>query len=181
MLVLITVGVYVVVGTAGALLFGREWLRTADPVQVASTAVGAIAPIGRSRSGVRLRSPRRGVGAALAPPGLGVFLGVLIGINLFDALPAFFSVLASDPLRRGWNLLGLTGQEIVAEPIPPTLGLALQALLLVAGHALAMVVASDLAARHLRPRAASASLFPVRAAIVASLVLGVFLRFGLTG
>ena len=70
-------------------------------------------------------------------------------------------------------------QEIVAESILPTLGLALQALLLVAGHALAMVVASDLAARHLSPRAASAALFPVRAAIVASLVLGVFLRFGL--
>lgn len=85
---------------------------------------------------------------------------------------------ASDPLGRGWDLFGLTGAEPNATPIPILAAQAVQWLLLVAGHALAMVVTTDIAGRHLTPRAARAAVFPLRAAIIASLVAGVYLRLG---
>ena len=81
----------------------------------------------------------------------------------------------SDPFARGWDLLGLTGTEFVAEPIPALVAQILQMVLLVAGHGLAMVVANDIAARRLGPRAASAALFPLRAVILASLLAGLYL------
>lgn len=90
------------------------------------------------------------------------------------------AVQASDPFALGWDLLGLTGAEIVAEPVSPFAGLTISYVLLVAGHALAMVVANDTAARHLgvSARAAGAALFPLRAAIAASLVVGIYTRLG---
>ena len=81
----------------------------------------------------------------------------------------------SDPFGRGWNLLGLTGAEFVAEPVPALAVQVLQLVLLLAGHGLAMVVANDIAARRVLPRAISATLFPVRAAILASLLAGLYL------
>lgn len=85
------------------------------------------------------------------------------------------AVQASDPFGLGWNLFGLTGSDINGEPIPALVGQIVQLLLLVAGHSLAMVVANDIAARRLRPRAIEAALFPLRAAVLASLVAGVYL------
>lgn len=81
----------------------------------------------------------------------------------------------SDPLGRGWDLLGLTGTEFVAEPIPALAAQILQLVVLLAGHALAMVVANDIAARRFQPSAVAATLFPVRAAILASLLAGLYL------
>lgn len=229
---LAAVVLYLVAGAAVAWRYGAIGLANGDPLQATSTALGALAPLAR-RPRWR-RSPREGAAAHPVVPGLAGLLGVLAGLNLYDALeptgtlmvrgavylavvavttaafwaaarPAFLApalipavaghlgahylfpllvdtqvaaVLLSDPLRRGWNLLGITGAEINAEPIPAQLGLALQLLLLIAGHALAMVVAGDLARDRLAPRAANAALFGIRAVIVLSLVAGVFLRFG---
>lgn len=87
------------------------------------------------------------------------------------------AVLASDPLGRGWDLLGLTRAPIVAEPIPPWLGLSCELALLVAGHACAAVVAGDLARARLPRKATRAALFPFHAAVAVSLLAGVWLRF----
>jgi hypothetical protein len=228
---LAALGVYLAGGAAIAWRGGRQGLAEADPLEVTSAVLGSLAPLSR---GPRPRSPRHGAGAHPVVGGLAAFLGVLGGMNLYDALeptgglavraaiylavvagtavafhvaarPAFLTpalipavaghlgahylfpllvdtqiaaVLASDPLRRGWNLLGITGAEINAEPIPAQLGLVGQLLLLVAGHALAMVVAGDLAKDRLPPRAANAALFGIRGVVLLSLVAGVYLRFG---
>lgn len=229
---LTVVAVYVVVGAAGAAVWGGGWLSTADPVEVATAALGSLAPLGRDDGDVVSRSPRAGVRAADAPDGLAAFLGVLVGLSLFDAatthggpsspwwflmwvggsaalftavarprpltvalVPAAAAhlaahyvapllidtqvavVQASDPFGRGWDLLGLTGREIVAEPIPPEAGLALQVVLLVAGHALAMVTAGD-AVRGDATAAARSALFGLRTVLVASLLAGVYLWAG---
>lgn len=229
---LAAVVLYLVVGAAVAWRYGAIGLAHADPLQATSTALGALAPLARPPRW--RRSPRQGAAAHPAVPGLAGLLGVLAGLNLYDALeptgallmrgavylavvalttvafwaaarPAFLApalipavaghlgahylfpllvdtqvaaVLLSDPLHLGWNLLGITGAEINAEPIPAQLGLWLQLLLLIAGHALAMVVAGDLAKDRLPPRAVNAALFAIRGVIVLSLVLGVLLRFG---
>lgn len=81
----------------------------------------------------------------------------------------------SDPFGRGWDLLGMTGAEFIAEPIPALAAQIVQLVLLVVGHALAMVVANDIAARRFKPHAIAATLFPVRAAILASLLAGLYL------
>lgn len=81
----------------------------------------------------------------------------------------------SDPFAQGWDLLGLTGTEFAAEPIPATAAQIVQLVLLLAGHALAMVAANDIAARRVQPAAVSATLFPMRAAVLASAVAGLYL------
>ena len=81
----------------------------------------------------------------------------------------------SDPFAKGWNLLGLTGTEVIAEPIPPIAGQVLQLVILLAGHGLAMAVANDIGARRMEPSKVAAALFPLRAAILASLLAGIYL------
>ncbi|MGH3664889.1 MAG: hypothetical protein ACRDU8_02150, partial [Egibacteraceae bacterium] len=76
------------------------------------------------------------------------------------------------------DLLGLRGAEVAAEPIPAAAGLALELLLLVAGHALALVVADRLARARLDRRVVGAALFPFRAAVLVSLLAGVGVRLG---
>lgn len=88
------------------------------------------------------------------------------------------AVQASDPFGLGWNLVGLTGSEIVAEPISPLAGMTVSYVLLVAGHALSLVVAKDLAAARVQPRTLGATLFPARVAIALSLAVGVDVRMG---
>ena len=81
----------------------------------------------------------------------------------------------SDPFARGWDVLGLTGTEFTAEPIPALAAQIVQLVLLLAGHGLAMVAANDIAARRMQPGAVSATLFPLRAAILGSLLAGLYL------
>lgn len=233
LVVLVVVGSYLVAGAGGALRYGGAWPAAADPLEVSAELLGSLTPLGR-QGRLRWRSPRLGASTLCTGTGAAAFLGVLIGINLYDAAevagppltqllmyaaitgtaavavtaaarprwltPAFVpaaaghlgahylapllvetqiaAVLASEPLGLGWNLLGLTGREIIAEPIPPTLGLTLQLVLLIVGHALAMIVATDLARSRLNARAAGAALFSARAALMVSLLAGVYLRFG---
>lgn len=158
-------------------------------VLVAASAYDAVAP----EVAVAARLPLFGVAVAA---GAGVFTAAARPSSLAPALiPAaaghagahylapllvdtqVAAVQASDPFSLGWNLLGLTGAEIVAEPVSPFVGLTFSYVLLLAGHALAMVVANDIAARDLNARAAAA-LFPLRAAVAASLVVGIYTRLG---
>lgn len=135
-------------------------------VLAAAAAAGVATVAGRSAD----------LGVALIPAAASHVAAHYLAPLLVDTQAA--AVQASDPLGLGWNLLGLTGSEIVAEPIPPVAGLTLAYLLLLGGHALAVVVATDLATRRVAPRAVNATLFGIRAAIALSLFVGVYLRLG---
>ena len=234
LVVLLTVGTYVLAMGIGGLTYGFGWFRAADPVEVASRLVGRLAPIGRESRRVTARRTRAGVAATGTVPGTAAFLGVLIGVNLFDAMepsgsvasrlgvfllvagvtalaatvsarPAYLApalipaavahlaahylapllvdtqiavIQASDPLGLGWDIFGIAGAEPNATPIPILAAQTVQLVVLVAGHALAMITGNDIAARHLGPRQATAALFGLRAAVIASLVAGLYLRVG---
>jgi hypothetical protein len=159
-------------------------------VLIAANAYDAVAPSGSlgSRLAIFLIATAAGAGVLTAAARPATFASALIPAAVAHAGAHYLSPLlvdtqiaavqASDPFGLGWNLLGLTGNEIVAEPITPFVGLTISYLILVAGHVLAMAVATDIAARHVPARARAAALFPIRAAILGSLAVGVYTRMG---
>ena len=119
---------------------------------------------------------RRGLGVALVPVALAWFVGHDLTFLLFEGQN--FIALLSDPIGRGWDLLGTISQTV-------DYGLAraawvpwVQVLAVAAGHVGAVVVAHDTALRLLRPRAAAAVTAGLSAAVAASAAAAALLVLG---
>jgi hypothetical protein len=119
---------------------------------------------------------RRGpwLAAALVPVAVGYAVAHDLGVLLVEGQFAFIQL--SDPLGRGWDLLGMSGRFVPLEPIPPGLAAALVVVALVAGHVGGVIVGRDLARLRYEPRAAAAVQLGLRTLLVVSAVLGVWLR-----
>jgi len=157
--VLVGTGLYdgaVLAGLPGGMLALAAWMVATTAVLVAGTRQAWLAP-------------------ALLPLLAGQLAGHYLGPLLVDTQVA--AVLASDPFGRGWDLLGLSGAEIVDPPLPGTLALWLQLALLVGGHVLAILVAQRLTAGCHDARTAGAVQFPFRLAVLTVLLAAVWLRF----
>jgi hypothetical protein len=173
-LVLVFLAAYALAQLAGIAVYGPSWLAAGDLFEVYSTELGRLAPIGRDDRGhVRWRHPLATLTTTAVPPGLPALVAVLVGTGLYDGavlagLPGgpllvetqVAAVLASDPFGRGWDLLGLSGAEIVDPPLPGTLALWLQLALLVGGHVLAILLAQRLTAGRHDARTTGAVQFP---------------------
>jgi len=78
---------YVVLVTAGAVVFGELWFERGDPFEVYSTLIAGLAPIGRAADGtVVVRNPLRGLAAVAPAPGLVAVLAVWWGSTVFDGV-----------------------------------------------------------------------------------------------
>ena len=141
---------------------------------VAAPALTLALCIALAYAGILLAGHRRSFVPALVAAVAGHTAVQLFGVLLVDLQAT--AVLASDPFGRGWNLLGLTGQEIVAEPIAPALGVATQLVLLLWGHVLAIVTAAVVAGRVADGARAAALQVPLRAVVFGSALAGVWLR-----
>ena len=141
---------------------GGLWLKVVLFLLVVGITAGALAAAARPEYLTPALIP-----AAAAPRAAHNLVPLLVDTHIA-------AVQASDPLNLGWDLFGLTGAEPNATPIPIIVAQLVQLLLLVGGHALSMVAASDIAARHMSPQAAKAALFPLRAAVIAMVAAGVF-------
>jgi len=173
-LVLVFLAAYALAQLAGIAVYGPSRLAAGDLFEVYSTELGRLAPIGRDDRGhVRWRHPLATLTTTAVPPGLPALVAVLVGTGLYDGavlagLPGgpllvetqVAAVLASDPFGRGWDLLGLSGAEIVDPPLPGTLALWLQLALLVGGHVLAILLAQRLTAGRHDARTTGAVQFP---------------------
>ena len=87
------VALFIVLDLLGALLFGRQWFRWADPFEV-SRLYGALSPLGRrpSKQWV-LRSPLAGLDQIPVRTGLLATLAVMLGSTAYDGLsgnPAWY-------------------------------------------------------------------------------------------
>jgi hypothetical protein len=157
--VLVGTGLYdgaVLAGLPGGPLTLAAWMAAAAAVLVAATLPTWLAP-------------------ALLPVLAGQAAAHYLGPLLVETQVA--AVLASDPFGRGWDLLGLSGAEIVDPPLPGTLALWLQLALLVGGHVLAILLAQRLTAGRHDARTAGAVQFPFRLAVLSALLAAVWLRF----
>lgn len=141
---------------------------------VFAVRLGVFAAMAAGAAAVAAAAARPAVLAPALIPAAAAHLGAHYLVPLLvDTQIAVIQL--SDPFAQGWDLLGLTGTEFAAEPIPATAAQIVQLVLLLAGHALAMVAANDIAARRVQPAAVSATLFPMRAAVLASAVAGLYL------
>lgn len=119
---------------------------------------------------------RCGLGVALVPVALAWFVGHDLTFLLFEGQN--FIALLSDPIGRGWDLLGTISQTV-------DYGLAraawvpwVQVLAVAAGHVGAVVVAHDTALGLLRPRAAVTVTAALSAVVAASAAAAALLVLG---
>ena len=146
----------VLAGLPGGALALGAWMAVAAAALIAATRQTWLAP-------------------ALLPLLAGQLAAHYLGPLLVETQVA--AVLASDPFGRGWDLLGLSGAEIVDPPLPGTLALWLQLALLVGGHVVAIVLAQRLTAGRHDARTAGAVQFAFRLAVLGALLAAVWLRF----
>jgi len=103
---------YAVVQVGAAVVFGRRWFARGDGLEVWSTLLGALAPLGRRRDGrLVLRSPVDGLEAVPPQPGLVAVVLVLVGSTAFDGLSR--SSLWTVPRGALWPTIGLVGVTAV--------------------------------------------------------------------
>ena len=123
-----------------------------------------------------------GRGASLA----GVFVGSLVPIALVYAVAHYFSLfivqsqfaipLLSDPLGRGWDLIGTADFQPELAALSPNTTWYVQVAALVLGHVAGLVVAHDRAVAVVKsPRTAVATQYPMLALMVLYTVGGLWL------
>lgn len=140
-------------------------------------AIVAAAFLGALRLGDRTRTAvAAGFGVVLVPLAAGWFVGHDLTLLLFEGQN--FIALLSDPIGRGWDLLGTISQRV-------DYGLAraawvpwVQVLAVLAGHVGAVVVAHDRALALLPRRSAAAASLALAAAAAASVAAAAMLVLG---
>lgn len=104
---------YTAAAVAGAIVWGRGWLRRGEGFTVLFRLLAHLAPIGRDGEGrLRLRPPLSGLSAVTASPGVVAVIIVTLGSTTFDGLSRttfWVDVLGN---RTGWartslNTIGL--------------------------------------------------------------------------
>jgi hypothetical protein len=116
------------------------------------------------------------LGGALVPLALGWFVAHDLTLLLFEGQN--FITLLSDPIGRGWDLVGSISHTADYGIVRARWVAWVQLLALFAGHLVAVVLAHDLALRRLRPRAAIAVTWAMAAASAASIVGACLLVLG---
>lgn len=114
-----------------------------------------------------------------------VFAHILIPIALGYTVAHYFSsavfqgqdglLLATDPLGRGWDLLGTASRGIDYSVVSPTAVAVVQVLAIICGHILAVVAAHDRALSVLRPNCVTVGQFPTLALMVIYTSIGIAL------
>jgi hypothetical protein len=128
--------------------------------------------VGLAVTGLARRS--RPLLAALVPVTAAYAIAHDAGVLLVEG--QFAIIQLGDPLARGWDLLGLSGRFVPLEPVPAMAAALFVVLTLLLGHVAAVVVGRDQARLRYQPRVALAVQLPLRAFLVASVVISIGLR-----
>jgi hypothetical protein len=111
-----------------------------------------------------------------APYLVGAFVPVMAGYALAHDLGIvpvegqFAFIQLSDPLARGWDLLGLSGRFVPLEPVDPTVIVLVIVGVLLAAHVAAVLLAHAFARQRHDVRVARAVQLPLRSVLVVSVV-----------
>ena len=84
-ILLLWLALYTVILLFGAVLFGQGWFSAADPFETYALTIAKLSPWGRNVGGqIELRSPLANLATLTPPPGMVVFVSVLIGSTGYD-------------------------------------------------------------------------------------------------
>jgi hypothetical protein len=157
---------------------GLVWLTAvAAGVYLGALRAAALMGAGRGdRATADATSLADPLGGALVPVALGWFVAHDLTFLLFEGQN--FITLLSDPIGRGWDLVGSISHTVDYDIVRARWVAWLQLVALFAGHLAAVVLAHDLALRQLRPRAALRVTWAMAAASAASIVGACLLVLG---
>ena len=111
---------------------------------------------------------------AFVPVAAGYALAHDFGVLIVEG--QFAVIQLSDPLGLGWDLLGLSGRYVPAEPIPAMVASLVVVGVLIVGHVAAALLGRSLVPAQFSGRAAVAVQLPLRAFLVVSVVVGMAAR-----
>ncbi|WP_280434147.1 hypothetical protein [Nocardia carnea] len=81
---------YLIVTVLGSVVFGAEWAEHADPLEVYSSLLGRLSPLGRDTGGALvLRSPLANLAGTPVGPGSVAVAATLLGSTAFDSFSLF--------------------------------------------------------------------------------------------
>jgi hypothetical protein len=102
---------WLVLGVLGAIVFGRDWISSADPFENYAETVAQLSPWARVRSTLRLANPLAHLSHWRAPPGAVGVVAALLGSTAFDSFAnsSFWiaTVQSSAVPTVVWDTLGL--------------------------------------------------------------------------
>lgn len=159
---------YLLVTLLGLVVFGTRWAEHADPLEVYSTSLGRLSPLGRRDTGeLVLRSPLANLAGTPTPPGVVAVGATLLGSTAFDSFTMF----------PAWRAL-LADADTVADFLPTVIGtVGLLGFIVVVGGVFTVAARAtgglDPAERALLPARLAHSLTP----IVAGYVVAHYLTF----
>ncbi|MFI5718495.1 hypothetical protein [Nocardia sp. NPDC051750] len=88
--VTVWLGGYLIVTVAGLCAFGTEWAEQADPLEVFSSLLGRLSPLGRGADGAFvLRAPLANLAGTPVGPGSVAVAATLLGSTAFDSFSLF--------------------------------------------------------------------------------------------
>ena len=104
---------YTIALLAGAVAFGRGWLRDAEGFGVLFTKLSAIAPLHRDGGALRLRAPLAGLATLPIKRGSVAFILVVLGSTTFDGFSRSSVWLDVAAGRTGWELTAVNTVGLV--------------------------------------------------------------------
>lgn len=139
-----------------------------------------VAGVAALRWGLRVRTglleTADALSVGLVPIVVGYALGHYLTLLVVEGQRTVTQL--ADPLGKGWNVLWLAENGVVATPLTyPTVTAVAQLLFIVGGHVLGIVVAHDRAVALLRPEAMRRAQLPLLAVMVVYTVSGLLLLF----
>ncbi|GGL01699.1 hypothetical protein [Nocardia jinanensis] len=151
---------YLVVAGAGLIVFGTTWAERADPLEVYSSLLGRLSPVGRGAGGALvLRSPLANLAGTPVGAGSVAVAATLLGSTAFDSFSLF----------PGWRgLVSGAGDAGLPATLVSTLGLLVFIGVVGVGFRFAAAAAGGLSSadRRLLPRRLSYTLTPIVAGYV---------------
>lgn len=111
---------------------------------------------------------------AFVPVAAGYAMAHDFGVLIVEG--QFAVIQLSDPLGRGWDLLGLSGRYVPAEPIPAMVASLVVVIALILGHIAAALLGRSLVPSRFSGRAVVAAQLPLRAFLVVSVVAAIAAR-----
>lgn len=136
--------------------------------------VAALRPGLAARAGLLATADSLSVG--LVPIVAGYALGHYLTLLVIEGQRTVIHL--ADPLGKGWNVLGLAENGVLATPLTyPVVTAVAQLVFIVGGHVLGIIVAHDRAVALLRPETMRRAQLPLLAVMVVYTVCGLLLLF----
>lgn len=173
--VAVLIGANLFDGIAATARWQNLTLGQAGSARVASTTLGLAASVLLSAGVAAAGTPVRALRPALVPLVAAWAFAHYFAVLLIEGQTALAQL--SDPLGRGWDVLGTAGMAVSYDVLPGAFAAAVRLVGFLAGHLLAVRAGDRLALARYEPRSARSLQVPLRTAVLMSLLGGLAVLF----